>query len=162
MNKDPGPLLSDRVHGRVLHHFCLDLAPPKGTHQASQQIVLNKKTGRRMVVRPKHSPGERTKRMYVNLLPFFRPRKPLHAPLGLSIAWIHKVPKALKKELINSGSDFLYHTKIPDNVNVAKIIEDALEDCRFFMNDCQISDHVLRKRYALQPRIEVTLYHPEL
>lgn len=162
MKHSPGELLSDRVHGEIIHRFKMDIDPPKGTHQGSAKVVKHPKTGKTLVVRTKGSAGYKAMKLYLYLLRYYRPKTILTPPLGLSVAWIHKVPQRLRKKLIESGQEFIFHQSIPDNSNVIKIIEDAMTKAGFWEDDAKISDHNLRKRYALKARVEVTIYRPGL
>jgi len=69
-----------------------------------------------------------------------------------------------KKELARIESGLAAPTKKPDNSNVAKSVEDAMNKV-VFKDDAQVTDLLVRKRFSDKPRISVMiteLVEPEL
>lgn len=79
------------------------------------------------------------------------------AAIDLRIAAYYSIPKsASKKKRLLMLCHAIRPMKKPDNDNVVKVIQDALNLVAFH-DDVQIVDCQLRKFYSDRPRVEITL-----
>ena len=84
-------------------------------------------------------------------------RFPDKTPLDLRIIAYYSIPKsASKKKKLLMMCHAIRPMKKPDNDNVVKIIQDAL-NLVAYRDDVQIVDCQLRKFYSDRPRVEVTI-----
>jgi Holliday junction resolvase RusA-like endonuclease len=85
-------------------------------------------------------------------------RAPVAEPMVLEVRAFFTIPASWpkwKREQAEMGA--LPHTTKPDADNVLKAVEDALNKI-VILDDQFIVDSIIRKRYALNPRVEITLY----
>ncbi len=81
----------------------------------------------------------------------------LHGAVDCQITAYCPIPKSApkyRKAIMETGK--ARHTHKPDVDNIAKIICDALNQVAF-ADDSAISDLLVRKRYGIEPRVEVVL-----
>jgi Holliday junction resolvase RusA-like endonuclease len=71
-------------------------------------------------------------------------------------AYMRPAASTSKKRLAAMLSGEIRPTKKPDYDNIGKTISDALNGIAY-RDDAQITDAVVRKRYALEPRVEVEI-----
>jgi len=70
------------------------------------------------------------------------------------VDYVYTYPKSYPKS---------YHGKLmrcskrPDNSNLIKILEDAMEDARFFEDDAHVSCSIFNRYYCDTPGIGITL-----
>lgn len=84
-------------------------------------------------------------------------RFPDKTPLDLRISAYYSIPKSVsKKKKLLMLCHAIRPMKKPDNDNVVKIIQDALNLVAFH-DDVQIVDCQLRKFYSERPRVEVII-----
>lgn len=87
---------------------------------------------------------------------------PVSGALRMEILFLFARPKRLQTpELAN---DLILHTIRPDWDNIGKAASDAFKGV-VWMDDCQVSTVMLRKRYALEreaPGVLVRVYHDEM
>ena len=84
-------------------------------------------------------------------------RFPDKTPLDLRISAYYSIPKsASKKKRMLMRCHAIRPMKKPDNDNVVKIIQDALNSVAYH-DDVQIVDCQLRKFYSDRPRVEVII-----
>lgn len=82
---------------------------------------------------------------------------PDKAPLDMRLIAYYTIPKsASKKTRALMESHCIRPTKKPDNDNIIKIVQDALNTVAF-RDDVQIVDCQLRKFYSNNPRLVVTI-----
>jgi len=87
--------------------------------------------------------------------------KPLMVgPLEMVVTFVFPWPKSTSAKRRLMPEYELKDTK-PDSSNLLKLIEDALEGI-VYMNDSQISDHHVKKRYGSRPemRVEISTLRP--
>lgn len=95
-----------------------------------------------------------------NLLGLARPyipRRLLQGAIELSVVVYLVVPKSaskVKRERMLAGK--ILPTKKPDVDNLTKIIMDAFNG-RFYLDDAQITDEHMKKRYAEAPGLHITI-----
>lgn len=78
-------------------------------------------------------------------------------PLDLRIAAYYSIPKsASKKKKVLMEQNKIRPMKKPDNDNIVKVIQDAL-NLVAYRDDVQIVDCQLRKFYSSNPRVVVTI-----
>lgn len=114
--------------------------------KARPRATVNKKTGKIFVYTPdRTSEATNLIRDKVSKLePFSR-----DTPLSLEV-WIYRSrPKSIPKKQ-------KYPINRPDADNYAKLITDALEKF-VFIDDAQLVDVIIHKRYSQQPKIEITV-----
>jgi len=79
------------------------------------------------------------------------------AMLDMRVVAFYKIPKSAshkqRTEMLSGG---VRPTKTPDADNILKVVGDSLNGLAF-RDDAQIVDTQIRKFYAAQPRIEVTI-----
>jgi Holliday junction resolvase RusA-like endonuclease len=68
-----------------------------------------------------------------------RPGKPWAGPLRMDVDFVMPRPKS------SAGG---WHIATPDRSNLLKLVEDALQDARVFVDDSQFCDGIITKRYA--------------
>lgn len=88
-------------------------------------------------------------------------KKPIEKdiPLKIEVVFYMKTPKALsnvKKNAYKLDKEIMRVTKKPDIDNLFKAILDGLNGIAFH-DDNQITDATLKKRYSLNPRIEIEI-----
>ena len=82
----------------------------------------------------------------------------LEGAIAVEIAAYMPIPKSLsKKDRAAMLSGEIQHTKKPDFDNLAKVI-DGLNGIAW-VDDCQIVDAHVSKKYSDNPRLEVTVFH---
>ena len=76
------------------------------------------------------------------------PKEPIDGPIDLFLMFLMPRPKAhfTKKGLRDSAPNF--HFSKPDSDNLAKAVMDTLGLLRFWKDDAQVCELVIRKRYA--------------
>lgn len=93
------------------------------------------------------------KELFIIKYPDFRP---LDGPVSMEVfAWM-KMPKKSKKKTIAMETGEIQPTKKPDISNILKSIEDALNTVAF-LDDKQIVELRIEKRYSIRPRIDLTI-----
>jgi len=110
-------------------------------HTYSPTHVKNKKTG----VRKEH-PIMAWKRAIEQQARPHMPREPWRGPIELTIeAYFERPGRLLKKK---SPPGTIRHTTKPDRDNVEKAVLDVLKTLGMFVDDCQVSDGGVSKRYV--------------
>jgi Holliday junction resolvase RusA-like endonuclease len=87
----------------------------------------------------------------------FLPARPLTGAIELTIMAHVLVPKSAstrKRQRMLEGK--IIPTKKPDADNLSKLVMDAMNG-RFYLDDVQIADLVVRRRYAEAPGMTITL-----
>lgn len=87
----------------------------------------------------------------------YLPRSPLKGTLRLEMTAVILPPRSLKKkqrELLAVG--MLFPTRKPDVDNLAKLAMDAMNG-RFYLDDAQVQELIVRKVYGEVPGIQLTL-----
>ena len=82
---------------------------------------------------------------------------PLEGPLTLTVTAFLGIPKSasrVKRAAMEAGE--ILPDKRPDFDNLAKTAADGLQGFAF-LNDSQVTDAVIRKRYSTMPRTEITV-----
>jgi Holliday junction resolvase RusA-like endonuclease len=84
--------------------------------------------------------------------------EPMAGPVSMEVYAFFGVPKSwpMKKREAALRSESLLPTGRPDASNVLKAVEDALNGLAY-LDDSQIVDASVQKRYASRPRVEVSL-----
>jgi len=89
-----------------------------------------------------------------------RGKAPMAGPLTVEITAYMPMPASWpkwKRELVNEDGVFIRHTSKPDVDNLGKII-DGLNGV-VWVDDSQIADLVIRKRYDEKPRLTIIVQH---
>ena len=101
--------------------------------------------------------------IYENLVKLsFQSNKPqeyslFEKPIKIKIEAYFAIPKSFSKKKINMAVEGVINPQIkPDADNIAKIICDALNNVAY-KDDTQIIELTVVKRYALEPKVKVTL-----
>jgi Holliday junction resolvase RusA-like endonuclease len=85
-------------------------------------------------------------------------RLPLLGPISMGLSIYMGIPiswSKRKKRLAIQGD--IYPTSKPDSSNIQKSVEDALNGI-CYLDDAQIVDHIITKRYSEFPRVEIRIY----
>lgn len=84
-------------------------------------------------------------------------RKPLEGPLVMGLSIYRSIPKSWgKKDRQLAIQGDIYPVSKPDSDNVCKGVSDALNGVAY-VDDSQIVDHIISKRYSEFPRIVVRI-----
>jgi len=84
-----------------------------------------------------------------------KPKVLLTGPVSMVVRIYRDIPKSFSKAKRAAAiAEELLPINKPDSSNVVKSVEDALNGI-IYVDDSQICDHIIRKRYAEQPRVEV-------
>lgn len=101
--------------------------------------------------------------IYENLVKLsFQSNKPqeyslFEKPIKIKIEAYFAIPKSFSKKKINMAVEGVINPQTkPDADNIAKIICDALNNVAY-KDDTQIVELTVVKRYALEPKVKVTL-----
>lgn len=82
---------------------------------------------------------------------------PIEVPVVVEVFAFFAIPKSWPKwKRMEAQAGLLAHVQKPDADNVLKAAEDALNGVAL-KDDCFIVDSIVRKRYALDPRVEITI-----
>lgn len=85
---------------------------------------------------------------------------PLDGPVRMDLsAWL-KIPKTSKKKTEAMEAGEIRPTKKPDMSNILKAVEDALNTLAY-LDDKQIVEIEIEKRYSSRPRIELLIEEVE-
>ncbi|MBJ6360840.1 RusA family crossover junction endodeoxyribonuclease [Paenibacillus sp. GCM10012307] len=85
------------------------------------------------------------------------PAKLLDGPLAMMVIAYRPIPKSFsKKKAADAEAGQIYPVSKPDADNYLKGIKDALKGI-MWVDDSQVVDAYVRKRYSFKPRIEVTI-----
>ena len=91
-----------------------------------------------------------------------RPQTPPTGAISCVLVFSMPIPKSIQnnnKAMSELAAKFNTHIKKPDLDNLAKSVLDALQGA-FFVDDCQICDLALEKRYRTETGVYVQLtYH---
>ena len=80
---------------------------------------------------------------------------PLEGPVEMDLFIYFPILKsASKKRQADMAAGREYPTKKPDSKNILGLVEDALNGLAY-VDDCQIVSHIIAKKYAKAPRLEV-------
>ena len=86
--------------------------------------------------------------------------EPTDNPVFIECRAFFQIPKTMPKwKKAIAETEKLPYEKIPDADNLFKNVADALQKIAY-TNDSRVTDILLRKRYSLKPRMEVTIYFP--
>lgn len=89
----------------------------------------------------------------------YRPTEPFIGPLRVDLTFVFSRPMRLRTK--RSPDGLIHHIVKPDRDNCAKGATDALSECGFWLNDCQIYTGMISKYYAEREgrsRIEVLIW----
>jgi Holliday junction resolvase RusA-like endonuclease len=89
-----------------------------------------------------------------------RPSQPMSGPVYCLIRYVYPMTQNLAKKHADklSVENFtLLHTQKPDADNSSKLLLDVLTECGFWIDDKQVCDLCLQKRYGSEPRIDVII-----
>jgi Holliday junction resolvase RusA-like endonuclease len=78
----------------------------------------------------------------------FKPRKPLVGPVELELLLVLPRPKTSLLKEVAAIQGLIRHDGRPDWDNLTKAIQDGLTAALFWHDDGQVSDCIVRKRYA--------------
>ena len=138
---------------KIKFHVSID--PPKSTHQGSARAMINRKTGKPFIGKPKGSAGKQASKLLTLLFKGHRPKQPLEGPLKLDVLWCYKWRKRETKKNIAQG--MMLCDTVPDCDNIAKMVQDVLEDLGFYKNDGQIAWLSFKKCWTDTGGITITL-----
>lgn len=131
--------------------FRLNIVPPKSTAQTQRRLaVIGGKA--RMFTSAK---GKAMEQSLESLLMPHAPPRPLQGPVRACyvIVWPWRASEPKKRRALGS----VWMITKPDDLNFCKMLDDALETCRFFENDSQICDRTVQKWWGDDPRISIEL-----
>jgi Holliday junction resolvase RusA-like endonuclease len=134
--------------------FFLECIPPKGTHQASQQI-LKRKDGTPFIGSFKNSAQKEIESMFMTLLYSHRPPMPLSGPLQLHVGWVYPWRNSETKKAKTYG--WKWSDKRPDASNIIKLLEDMMTKMGFWLDDSQIARLIVDKGWSDRPGIQVEI-----
>jgi Holliday junction resolvase RusA-like endonuclease len=87
----------------------------------------------------------------------FAPPKLLEGPLAMMVVAFRAIPKSYsKKKAAAAEAGQVYPVSKPDADNYLKGVKDALKGV-MWMDDSQVVDAYVRKRYSAKPRVEITI-----
>ena len=93
------------------------------------------------------------KELFIIKYPDFQP---LEGPVRLNLsAWL-RIPKTSKRKAGAMERGEIRPTKKPDLSNILKSVEDGLDELAY-LDDSQIVEAAIEKRYSSRPRIELTI-----
>ncbi|NBD96289.1 MAG: RusA family crossover junction endodeoxyribonuclease [Gammaproteobacteria bacterium] len=82
---------------------------------------------------------------------------PIEGPVIVEVIAFFIIPKSWpKRKREKAEAGLLAHIQKPDEDNVGKAAKDALNGV-VLKDDCFIVDSIVRKRYAPNPRVEITI-----
>ena len=81
---------------------------------------------------------------------------PVHSDIRLDVTAFWPVPKGKQKAWGDGSCETLRHNITPDWDNIGKIISDALNNIAW-VDDKQITDCTIRKRYSPRPRLDIQI-----
>jgi Holliday junction resolvase RusA-like endonuclease len=86
--------------------------------------------------------------------------EPTDNPVYVECRAFFQIPKTMPKwKKVIAETEELPYEKIPDADNLFKNVADALQRIAY-TNDARVTDMLIKKRYSLRPRMEVTIYFP--
>jgi Holliday junction resolvase RusA-like endonuclease len=78
-------------------------------------------------------------------------------PVRLVLVAVFAVPPSWPKSAkLAASSGMLPHTSTPDTDNIAKLVKDAING-RVYIDDSQVAELIVRKRYGYPERVDVTV-----
>ncbi|MEK4854811.1 RusA family crossover junction endodeoxyribonuclease [Paenibacillus sp. FSL H7-0756] len=117
---------------------------PTITHQQKQVAVVN---GKPVFYEPEELKAARAK-----LMAHLGQHTPVRAyigPIRLTVKWCFP--------LKGKHQDGEYKSTRPDNSNMQKLLEDCMEDLRFYKDDAQIASLIVEKFWAKLPGIYIKI-----
>lgn len=83
--------------------------------------------------------------------------QPFTGAVRMTIVAIYEAPPSWPKPILSAVSKgVVFHTSKPDADNVFKLVGDAMNGVAY-VDDCQVAELILRKRYGTPARTEVTI-----
>lgn len=130
----------------AVEEFFLPLKPTtKGNHKS----IVRGRGGRPMLIGS--AAARAAEAELVTLLLRHRPVTPLTGPVRLDVDFVLAVPKSFteaERAAAHAGRLLPIEEHNGDRGNYLKLLEDALQKARFVVNDAQICDGAVRKRFA--------------
>jgi Holliday junction resolvase RusA-like endonuclease len=118
--------------------FHLPIEPPRSTSQGKRLLIVK---GRPMFFKKKeHQAAENDLLM---LCSKYAPAAPLNGPVSLCVELVFPWRKGETKARMQAGRQ--PHTTLPDCDNAVKMIGDVLTKLRFYTDDSQVSELIVRK-----------------
>lgn len=139
--------------------FFLPIIPPKATSQGAGKrmvIIQNKATGKPRPMFFKNKKSEQAEGDFLVLCSPYRPPEPISGPIELQVifTWPWRAGEPQWRRELGRA----FHTTRPDCSNMIKQIEDVLTKLRFWHDDGQVSDEIIRKRWGNRVGITITIF----
>lgn len=134
-------------------YFELPITPPTATAQQKKHYY-NKNLGRVATYKPKNVVS--AENLLMTALYVHKPASPLGGALSVSIVFYFPFKKTEKKRVIKAGLPVPKVTK-PDLDNMAKNVLDAMTKLGYWDDDALICNLNLRKYYAPQGKIAISI-----
>jgi len=135
-----------------MNRVVIPCIPPKSTAQASS-IILKRKDGSSFVGKAQSSKAKAAADTFFSLLYPHRPIKPMEGPVSLCVEiewpWRSSEPKR------NREHGYRFCDKRPDLDNYAKLFLDTMGRIGYWLDDGQIADLRLIKRWGDNPGITI-------
>lgn len=127
----------------------ISCVPPKKTHQQTVRVGRNPTTGKAMLYTTKGLGAT-----WVSLLSPAAPPSPLEGPIALDVQITWPFNKSDGKKLRAAGR--CPHWRRPDLDDMAKAILDAMTTTRWWSDDGQVAELLLRKYKGDKPGLAIT------
>lgn len=136
--------------------FFLDFIPPTATSQQKGERVIVPKSGKRAFVHhfKKKNVQDAEAELWAMLHPF-RPATPFLGPLKLQTLWTWPFLAGDSEKIKARG--WRWRDTKPDFDNISKMLVDQMAVLRFFVNDSQVADARVLKKFGDTPGIRVIL-----
>lgn len=146
---------SELLAGAKLDFF-LEFIPPKTTsQQKGERVVMPKHGGRPFVHHfKKKKVADAEAEIWAMLHPF-RPASPFLGPLKLHTLW--SWPFLTTHTKAERAAGWQWKDTLPDFDNISKMLCDQMAVLRFFLNDSQICDARVLKKFGETPGIRIIL-----
>lgn len=158
MRLDPANLPANfaAAHSRpTTLSFFMDFVPPTVTAQHKGARIVMPKGGKPFIHWYTKKEIEQAEKAIAVQLSRFRPIAPFQGPLRLVAEWTFPWRAAEPKRNRASGS--MWKDTHADAENLQKLLSDVMQRSSFFLNDSQIADLRVTKRWGDRPGIRITL-----
>ena len=135
--------------------FTIPCNPPKSTHQASQAVLKNKKTGKHFIGKMQNSKGKKVRGSLMQMFAAYRPKSMFEGPVELRVVWAYAWKKSEPKK--NKEKGYKYCDTRPDCDNLLKLVKDVLTDLAYWHDDSQVARLVFTKIWCDNPHITINI-----
>lgn len=136
------------------HSFWIDCNPPRGTAQASVRI-LKRRDGSQFVGRSMDSKATAVRQFLAAHFNLNRPPSRFEGPVRLRIEWVSPWRSAEPKRERAKGEKLC--DRRPDCDNLCKLVLDVLTQAGFWVDDAQVADLRLVKKWGDRPGIGIRI-----